>query len=108
MTNLHHIIEAANLAMDEGRVSEGIDIIYNAFDDAMHAGRWEDIDNALLFANCDFLHTVCMLSLLTITLPGRREYRLQHRAAFYNSAEAEILKRKEPEDDLLLGLGNEN
>ncbi len=108
MTNLHHTVITANVAMNVGSVDRGIDIIYNDFDEAMHAGRWEDIDNVLLFADCSVLHTMCILALLTITLPGRDENRLGHRAAFYNSAEKQILKRNEPENDLLLGLGDEN
>lgn len=95
------LYEASELA-DSGNSRKAIRMIYKQFKDLIVDEKISTIDSAFDIVDYDSLATDVVIAMLTITIPVKD--RLANRAEALRSAHRLIEERKEPEDDLLVGL----
>ena len=79
-----------------------LDLIYSESERLMRDSKFAELDSVLAMLNPSILSVDIMLGYLTATLPAKSK--LPSRVKFFEDCKAEIIRRGEYENGLLVGL----
>lgn len=99
---LSNCIDRADHLYKSDRMDDGIDLIFDALDDAMHASKFAEVNDAIKGIKFDHVHPELLVSLLCATLPAKPK--LYHRELLFKQAKIRNADHMVQSPALLKGL----
>jgi hypothetical protein len=95
-------LQRSNRLSQSGNTDAGLDIVYDAVDELLRNGEFDELNQHLAALAVAKYSTDILIGLLTATLPARR--RLSARPSLLTAVEATIRERGEYGEGILTGL----